>query len=70
MIENIADRIFKNWKTTLVALSVFGLLTYMGIKQVLTWDVLSGYYAMAFTFLFVKDPGAEKRAAIRKAAQP
>lgn len=62
MIELIADRLFKNWKTTLVAFMVFGAIAYLGVEEIIAWDVLSGYATTAFTLLFVKDPDPKKKA--------
>lgn len=56
MIEYIADRVFANWKTTIISLAAFGVISYLGVTKAVEWDTLSGWFASAFMFLFVKDP--------------
>ncbi len=60
MIDYIANRIFKNWKTTLISLLGFGLISYLGVKQMVDWTTLSGWFGSAFLVLFLKDPPATK----------
>lgn len=55
MIDTLADRIFKNWKTTVISLLLFGGLGYMGFKGLADWDTLSGWFTTAAMFLFFKD---------------
>ena len=60
MIDYIADRIFKNWKTTVISIAAFSLIGYLGVKQMVDWTTLSGWFGSAFLVLFLKDPPATK----------
>jgi len=55
MIDQLSNRIFKNWKTTAVSLVLFGGLGYMGFAKLADWDTLSGWFTSAGMFLFFKD---------------
>jgi hypothetical protein len=54
MIEQISERVFKNWKTTSIAVLTAGLISYLGFSESMPWETLYGWYAAAFTFLFSK----------------
>ncbi len=54
-IEALGERIFSNWKTTVISLGLFGLLSYLGISGSADWDTLSGWFTTAAMFLFFKD---------------
>ena len=55
MIEQVSDRIFKNWKTTTVAVITTAFISYLGFSNAVEWQTLYGWYAAAFTFLLSTD---------------
>jgi hypothetical protein len=59
MIDQLSERIFKNWKTTTISVVLFGGLAFLGFKGLADWDTLSGWFTTAGMFLFFKDGNAK-----------
>lgn len=56
MWENIINRVFANWKTSVVALVLSAASAYLLIANIVGWTEWSVANAAAVVFLFVKDP--------------
>lgn len=59
--KTIADRITKNWKTTLVACLVFLVVVALVFLEKVTVSEASGWMFGAFTFLFSEDGLIQKK---------
>lgn len=60
MIDQLSERVFKNWKTTTISVLLFGGLGYMGLSGKADWDTLSGWFTTAAMFLFFRDSPKEE----------
>lgn len=66
-IEGLSARVFASWRTSVLALAVFGTITYLLVAGVVGWEAGVLGYGGAFALLFRKERGAIRRATIRKA---
>lgn len=56
MWENIINRVFANWKTSLVAVVLAAASAYLLHANIVGWSEWSIANAAVVVFLFVKDP--------------
>ncbi len=66
-IEGLSARVFASWRTSLLALAVFGTITYLLAIGVMGWEAGLLGYAGAFALLFRKERRVVRRAQLRKA---
>lgn len=60
-LEQIANRVFASWKTSVVAGLIVSVVIYLGVSGAYEWDALFGWMATGGVFLFVRDGSVVER---------
>ncbi len=61
MLQQIADRLFASWKTTLIGVAVFAFLVYLGHSGAVPWKELWVWMGAAGAILFIREPSIAKK---------
>lgn len=60
-MELIKQRLFGDWKSSLIALVIFGVLVYLGFSGRVEWGTLQVWFVAVLGFLMSADPKTQEQ---------